>query len=214
MSLFTTQNRPKNRNRPVGPLAHSALREPGLVVGLGRESCFPPGPRLGPVILSRPSASDGRALIPAEQNPLWRSRANPSVHSFSPLPLPRHSERATELVGRRATQREERKCARGAVLSPSLVCAPTIGWTRHHRVASQRRLFASARTDEVASVGSDEVSSPCAHPQVVRRRDLESDHAPTSSGSGSTRAAHRSTADGGLRGETSKCLIPTHSSPI
>jgi hypothetical protein len=138
-------------------------------VGLSRESRFPPGPRLGPVIVSRPSASDGRALISAEQNPLRRSCANPSVHSFSPLPLPCRSERATELVVRRATQREERKRARGAVLSPSLVCAPTVGWTCHHQVASQRRLFTSARTDEVASVGSDEVSTPRAHPQVVRR---------------------------------------------
>jgi hypothetical protein len=104
-------------------------------VGLGRESRFPPGSRLGPVIVSRPSASDGRALISAEQNPLWRSCANPSVHSFSSLPLPCRSERATELVVRRATQREERKRARGAVLSPSLVCAPTVGWTCHRRVA-------------------------------------------------------------------------------
>jgi hypothetical protein len=81
-------------------------------------------------------------------------------------------------------------------------------------VASQRRLFASAHTDEVVSVGSDEVSTPCAHPQVVRRRDLESDHASTSGGSDSTRAARRSAADSGLRGETSKCLIPNRSSLI
>jgi hypothetical protein len=65
-----------------------------------------------------------------------RPRANPSPHSFSLLPLPRRNERATELIGRRATQREERKRARGAVLSPSPACVSTIGWTRHHQVAS------------------------------------------------------------------------------
>jgi hypothetical protein len=36
-------------------------------------------------------------------------------------------------------------------------------------VASQRCLFMPTRTDEVASIGSVEVSTPCAHPQVVRR---------------------------------------------
>jgi hypothetical protein len=123
----------------------------------------------GPLVVSHLSSSNGHTRNLAEQNRHRHSRSNPSTHSFSPLPLPRHSERATELVGRRATQREERKRARGAVLSPSPTCAPTVGWTRHHQVASQRRLFAPARTDEVASVGSVEVSTPCAHPQVVRR---------------------------------------------
>jgi hypothetical protein len=37
-------------------------------MGLGRESCVPPGPRLGPLNVSRPSASNGHAWIPAEQN--------------------------------------------------------------------------------------------------------------------------------------------------
>jgi hypothetical protein len=68
-------------------------------------------------------------------------------------------------------------------------------------VASQRRLLAPTRTDEVVSVGSVMVSTPCAHPQVVRRQDLEPDHAPASGGSGSTHAARRFATDGGLRGE-------------
>jgi hypothetical protein len=68
----------------------------------------------------------------------------------------------------------------------------------------QWRLFAFARTDEVASVGSVKVSTLCAHPQEVRQRDLGSDHMPTSGGSGSTRAARRSAADGDLRGDASK----------
>jgi hypothetical protein len=37
-------------------------------VGLGRESCVPPGPRLSPLNVSRPSTSNGHAWIPAEQN--------------------------------------------------------------------------------------------------------------------------------------------------
>jgi hypothetical protein len=105
----------------------------------------------GPLVVSRISSSNGHAQNPAEQNRRQRPRLNPSAHSFSPLPLPRRSERATELLGQRATQRNERKRDRGAVLSPSPACAPTVGWTRHHRVASQRHLFAPVRTDEVAS---------------------------------------------------------------
>jgi hypothetical protein len=36
-------------------------------------------------------------------------------------------------------------------LSPSSAYVPLVGWTRHHRVTSQRHLFAPPRTDEVAS---------------------------------------------------------------
>jgi hypothetical protein len=43
-----------------------------------------------------------------------------------------------------------------------LGCPATVEWPKWH-------LFASARTDEVASVGSVEVSTPCAHPQEVRQ---------------------------------------------
>jgi hypothetical protein len=85
----------------------------------------------GPLVVSRPSSSNGHARNPVEQNRRRRSRSNPSAHSFS--------------------LREERKRARGAVLSPSPTCAPTIGWMRHHRVASQWHHFAPACTDEVAS---------------------------------------------------------------
>jgi hypothetical protein len=124
----------------------------------------------GPLIVSRPSLSNGHARNPAEQNHRRRPRPNPSAHSFSSLPLPHRSERATELVGRRATQREERKRARGTVLSPSLACAPTVGWTRHHRVASQRRLFTPALTDEVVS--------------AVNLGGLDPEHTPVSGGRG------------------------------
>jgi hypothetical protein len=41
-------------------------------VGLGRESHVPPGPRLGLLDVSRPSASDGHTWIPAEEK--WRRR--------------------------------------------------------------------------------------------------------------------------------------------
>jgi hypothetical protein len=67
-------------NQPTGPLTLSASRAPGRNLGLGRESFFPPGLKLGPVIMSRPSQSDGYARIPAEQNRLRRPRANPRVH--------------------------------------------------------------------------------------------------------------------------------------
>jgi hypothetical protein len=90
MLLFITQIRPENKNGPsarsrtvrsarqatirpekkrlVGLLAHSALHALSLVVGLDQESCVPPGPRLGPLSMSRPSASNGHAWILAEQN--------------------------------------------------------------------------------------------------------------------------------------------------
>jgi hypothetical protein len=57
-------------------------------VGLGRKSCFPPRPRLGPVIVSRPSTSNGHAWNPDEQKRDRHPHVNPRVHvgSFS---LPR-----------------------------------------------------------------------------------------------------------------------------
>jgi hypothetical protein len=58
----------RSRKRPVGPLVLSASRAPGRNLGLGRESHFPLGPRLGPVIVSHPSESNGCARNPAEQN--------------------------------------------------------------------------------------------------------------------------------------------------
>jgi hypothetical protein len=63
-----------------GPLTLSTSRAIGRNLGLGQESCVPPGPRLGPLDVSRPSASDGHARIPAEQNWLRCPLANPRVH--------------------------------------------------------------------------------------------------------------------------------------
>jgi hypothetical protein len=59
--------------------AHRPARAPGRNLGLGRESIFPPGQNLGPVIVSRPSQSDGYVRFPAEQNHARRPRANPSL---------------------------------------------------------------------------------------------------------------------------------------
>jgi hypothetical protein len=47
---------------------HSTLRGPGLIMGLGRESCVPPRPRLGLLNVSRPSASNDHVWILPEQN--------------------------------------------------------------------------------------------------------------------------------------------------
>jgi hypothetical protein len=77
MLLFITRIRPENENGPsarsrTARSAHQASIRPenknGLVVSLGQESCVPPGPRLGPLNVSRPFASNGHAWIPAEQN--------------------------------------------------------------------------------------------------------------------------------------------------
>jgi hypothetical protein len=126
----------RSENRPVGPLALSASRAPGRNVGLGRERRFPTwaATRSGncepSIRIQRPHEESGRT------KPCRCPHANRSAHSFSPLPLPRRSEKPTEFIGRRATQCEERERVRGAVLSPSPVCAPTVGCMRHHRVAS------------------------------------------------------------------------------
>jgi hypothetical protein len=42
----------------------------------------------GPLVVSRPSASNGHAWNPVEQKCRRRPGPNPSIHSFSPLPLP------------------------------------------------------------------------------------------------------------------------------
>jgi hypothetical protein len=72
----------RDENQPTGPLALSASRAPGRNLGLGREGLFPPGLNLGPMIVSRPSQSDGCARFPAEQNRLRRPRTNPSLISL------------------------------------------------------------------------------------------------------------------------------------
>jgi hypothetical protein len=72
----------RDGNQPTGPLALNVSHAPGRNLGLGRESLFPPGLNLGPVIVSRPSQSDGCAKFPVEQNRLRRPRANPSLISL------------------------------------------------------------------------------------------------------------------------------------
>jgi hypothetical protein len=72
----------RDGNQPTGPLALSASRAPGHNLGLGRESLFPPGLNLNPVIVNHPSQSDGCARFSAEQNRLQRPRANPSLISL------------------------------------------------------------------------------------------------------------------------------------
>jgi hypothetical protein len=94
----------RDGNRPTGLLALSASRAPGRNLGLGRESLFPPRPKLSPVIVSHPSQSNGCARFPAEQNRARRPRANPSPHSVF---LHSHSRVvASDSVGRRAAQRK------------------------------------------------------------------------------------------------------------
>jgi hypothetical protein len=69
----------RDGNQPTGPLALSASRAPGHNLGLGRESIFPPGLNLGPVIVSHPSQSDGCVRFLAEQNRAQWPRVNPSL---------------------------------------------------------------------------------------------------------------------------------------
>jgi hypothetical protein len=87
----------RDGNRSTGPLALSASRAPGR--NLGRESFFPPGLNLGPVIVSRPSQSDGCTRFPAEQNRVLRRCANPSLISL----LFRSLSRATASDSERPT---------------------------------------------------------------------------------------------------------------
>jgi hypothetical protein len=85
-------------------------------MGLGRESCVPPGPRLSPLNVSRPSASNGHAWIPAEQN------------TFGALALTLGIIRASS---RRAALRSS---PRNGTASGPL----TGGWTRHRRAAPRQ----------------------------------------------------------------------------
>jgi hypothetical protein len=83
-TLFPVSGRhvPRDGNQPTGPLALSASRAPGRNLGLGRGSLFPPGLNLNPVIMSRPSQSDGCVRFPAEQNRLRCPHANPNLISL------------------------------------------------------------------------------------------------------------------------------------
>jgi hypothetical protein len=81
----------RDRNQPSGPLALSASRAPGCKLGLGRESFVRPGLNLGPVIVSRPSQSDGCAKFPVEQNRARRPRATLALILIFSAPLTRRS---------------------------------------------------------------------------------------------------------------------------
>jgi hypothetical protein len=138
MLLFTTQTGLKLK-RPVGSLAHGALHAPGLIVGLGRESRFPHGPRLGPVIVSRPSASNGHAWNLAEQNRVNAlARTLGFIRSSSPHAAP--------------------QLAPTAPPRPlSLAHAPADGWTRRHRAAPrQSPTHAPQRASERSRPSVDE----------------------------------------------------------
>jgi hypothetical protein len=169
--------------RSTGPRALSASCAPGRNLGLGRESLFPPGLNLGPMIVSRPSQSDGCARFPAEQNRLRRPRANPSLISLlRSLSRAAASDRATPSID----EHERRERARGTALSPSPVCAPTVGWTRHRRVASvaSLRVRSHRRGDERRLHQGSSPARSWARPHADERW------------SGSTRAAHRYTTRG------------------
>jgi hypothetical protein len=136
----------RDGNRPTGPLVLSASRAPGRNLGLGQESLFPPGLKPGPVIVSHPSQSDGCARFLAEQNRARRPCTTLAlILIFS---APTHTpQRATPLADERCSGRER---TRGAALSPSPVCAPTVGWMHHRRVASMAplRVHSHRRGDE------------------------------------------------------------------
>jgi hypothetical protein len=108
----------RDGNQPTDPIALSVSRAPGRNLGLGWESLFPPGLNLGPVIVSRPSQSDGCVRFPAEQNRLRRPHANPSLISLL---------RSLSRVAASDSERRRRERARGAALSPSPVCTLTVG---------------------------------------------------------------------------------------
>jgi hypothetical protein len=112
----------RDGNQPSGPLALGASRAPGRNLGLGRESFIPPGLKLDPVSVSRPSKSDGCARFPAEQNRARRPRANPSL--ILRLPRSLSCAAASDTRGRRAAV--ERASPRRRP-SPSPVCALTVG---------------------------------------------------------------------------------------
>jgi hypothetical protein len=115
----------QDENQPTGPLALSASRAPGRNLGLDRESIFPPGPKLGPVIVSHPSQSNGCERFPVEQNRVDSPRTNPSLIRFS---APTHApQRAAERLRRPMSDsaRAEGACSRRRL-------EPLIGVRAHH----------------------------------------------------------------------------------
>jgi hypothetical protein len=113
----------RDRNRPTGQLTLSASRAPSCNLGLGRESFFPPGLKLGPVIMSRPSQSDGCVRFPVEQNRARRPRT--TLHSFCFSSAPSHAPQRATPSGRRAAA--ERACPRRCL-------EPLAGVRAHHWV--------------------------------------------------------------------------------
>jgi hypothetical protein len=181
----TPRSRPEAEKRSTGPLALGASRTPGRNLGLGRERLTPPGLNLGPMSVSRPSQSDGRARFSAEQNRLRRPSRNPSLISISPLSLARRSgdsERASS-AGESAPEAPPRPLA--DVRAHRWVNAPPSSGLSG---ASSRPLAPMRRRAALA-----EISSPMrsrARPHADERW------------SGSTRSTRRSTtrgsaADGG-----------------
>jgi hypothetical protein len=117
----------RDGNRPTGPLALSASRALGRDLGLDRESLFPPGPKLGPVIVSHPSQSNGCARFPVEQNCVDSPRTNPSLIRFS---APTHAlQRAAERLCRPTSD-----SARAEGACPRRRLEPLAGVRAHHWV--------------------------------------------------------------------------------
>jgi hypothetical protein len=113
----------------TGLLTLSASRTPSRNLGLGQESLFSPGPKLGPVIVSHPSQSNGCARFPVEQNRVDNPHANPSLIHFS---APTHApQRAAERL-RRPTSDSAR--AEGAC--PSRRLEPLADVRAHHWVGA------------------------------------------------------------------------------
>jgi hypothetical protein len=95
-----------------------------------------------------PSISIQRLREVSDRTKLRSTALAQTLASFF-LSAPTHvpqSSRATPS----ADERERRERARGATLSPSPVCAPTVGWMRHCRVASvaSLRVRSHRRGDE------------------------------------------------------------------
>jgi hypothetical protein len=116
----------------------------------------------GSISASCPSGTDGRAWISDEQNGGTRPHRQTLAH-FLPFPFLCATREwvslTAETTDRWATQCKEGKQVSGAVWSPSPVCVPAIGWTRHRRVAPWRCLSALVHTDEAVSAGYIEVSN-------------------------------------------------------
>jgi hypothetical protein len=102
---------------------------------------------------------------------------------FSPSPSQPlcHTEQPDLLAGERPSRGGENG-AHDAIRSPSLVCAPTVGWMHHRRVASQRRLSLPTRTDEVVSVVCLEFSSSSVCLQAAAGQGLVPEHTPVGGG--------------------------------